>query len=205
MPQIETLPIYLHDGVVFPGCAERLKVHEPISIAMMRNCLSDGSCFGCIPSRPGRLDAPSVYSVGTSVEVLALNEGGFKDIEVTVLGRNRFRVIELTSTGGHRGARTIRVEDTDLPSSKDEVSIMRRDIMQMYERFLLKFPGRFVPMNEELLVGATDEEFSFIVAGHVQLNRDDRIALLEVTSTRERLRRELECMKEMPPIQGRLV
>jgi ATP-dependent Lon protease len=114
-------------------------------------------------------------------------------------------VVEVISIGGHPGARALWIEDSDMPSAKDEIAILRQDLVSLYEKFSLRFPGRLVPLNEELLSSASDEEFSFIIAGHVSFNKEEKHSLLETTSTRDRLRKEVECMKSMPPIQGRLI
>jgi len=198
------MPMLVHDAVVFPGCTERLKIVDPVSIAMVRSCMSEKRTFGCIPMKAWRTEKVPVYAIGTEVEVLAIEERG-REVEVSVLGRRRLKVVEAIVLGGHPAAYTIEVDDMRNPSDGDEISMLRQDISGLFERFAMRFPGRLVPLNEEVLASASDEEFSFIIAGHVIFSRGDRVLLLEMTSTKDRLRREVDCMKAMPPVQGTLV
>jgi ATP-dependent Lon protease len=201
------ISIYIADEVVFPGCSETLLLTDSSSIDMARKCITQTGMFGCIPRKPGTGETSLLYRVGTLVEVIALKESKVKPVEIILLGKERFRVIERITSGEPITARVIPVDDVDITSSTflDEISLLRQEILENYEKLSLKYPGKFTPINEEMLKNASNKEFSFLIAGHVHLRREDRITLLETTSTRDRMRKLLECLTAIPPIQTRLI
>lgn len=176
------LPIFPLPLVLLPGAMLPLHIFEERYKLMTTRCMESDKVFGvtCVSEHDSGL--PPLGRVGTMAQIMAIVplEDGKKNI--LTLGGVRYRTLEYTELKPYLIAEVEIFTDEDEPDLDDEMSELKR-LYDRASRALKELNGEPLPELPD-----TPEEFSFAVAGAIKMSDALKQALLEMVSTRKRLK-----------------
>ncbi|HEY3107357.1 MAG TPA: LON peptidase substrate-binding domain-containing protein [Chloroflexota bacterium] len=196
MSQVSPLPLFPLHVVLFPGLPLPLHIFEPRYRLMIGRCLEASSPFGVVLIRAGREvgDPATPYSVGTTARIVRHERLADGRLNLLCVGRQRFRIRELRTDQPYLAAD---VEPLTERPTEPEAANLTASLAGRVRSFL----GPTAPTLE---LPADSEALSFAAAALVPLDLAERQALLELTSTAERLRALITCVDREARLRGRV-
>ncbi len=184
--QLEELPLFPLNTVLFPFAQVRLHVFEDRYREMVRLCLQDDRPFGIVLIRSGNeVGMADPYLVGTVVRIVQVDtyEDGRMDIQVQ--GERRFRIRELDESHPYLVGRVEPVVEHVLEDSMRAEELLTR----AREEFEVLIQKLFARQEFEVqVVFPTDPvALSFTIANLLPMENLDKQRLLETTDTLERV------------------
>lgn len=199
-PVMETIPLFpLPNVVLFPGMPLSLNIFEPRYRDMIRHVIDSQGTFGvqlCKTYNPASLQG-SPFDVGTTVtlgDVKPQEDGRY---HIAVTGHRRFKVETYDADEKpYLQGKVSWLEDEDLRAVSQKSSLYADTCLYFQEalrlaRKLLKEDYSSVTMPKE------PEKLSYFIAENLKGSLVLKQELLEMTSTRERLKREREILSEI--------
>jgi Lon protease-like protein len=117
--QIEDLPLFPLNTVLFPGGRLPLRLFEQRYLGMAKTCLKDNLPFGVCLIREGReVGAPAVpFAVGTLARIAEWDMPQLGVLQIVARGEGRFRIVErrAQADGLARGRVEAVADDADGP------------------------------------------------------------------------------------------
>jgi Lon protease-like protein len=199
------LRLFPLNAVLFPGAVLNLHVFEPRYKKMIGECLESGEPFGVVLIREGEESGdPSVepHQIGCIAEIVEVTKLPLGRYYISTIGRRRFRIREVIEREPYLLAVVDLLDDTemhgaDVESLRDEV----RDAFLQYLKLLVEFSG------QDTSVDLPDDArtTSFLVGDALQVSDTIKQRLLELNSTKQRLRLELGFLRRLLPQLRRLL
>jgi len=192
-PDVPILP--LQNLVVFPVAVFPLAVSEDRAVKLVDDAVLGSRLIGLTTVRP---DAEGVetgadafpeqlYPIGTLAIVHKLLKLPDGSLRIAVQGLERIRVVEYIATDPYLRARVERAPE--VVEEDIEVEALKRNLMTLFERIASLVPQ----MSEELqtLVLNIDDprQLAYVLAASIRMEIEERQAILEVDSVKEKLRR----------------
>jgi Lon protease-like protein len=125
------------------------------------------------------------------VKVLQRYEGG--EMDIITLGRNRFLIKEIYDKKPYFEAKVLHFDDVPEEESGELLVLAREGIESL--KALDRIIG--VPRDYEELKGLGAKPVSFLVSGSEGLPLEEKQELLEMTSTRERLKTGVRSLQQV--------
>ena len=184
------LPILpLREMVAFPFSVIPLAVGVPRSVKLIEEAMQGDSLIGLLASRDPAVEEPvpgQLHETGTMARILRVVRGNDGAMQVVVQGIERFRVAHWISPSNYLRARVnaaLETVETDL-----EMEALVANLKDLGREIVELSPN--IP-NEaaRFLATVTDPRYlAYLVAANVQLEPADAQKLLEIDSTKEKLR-----------------
>ncbi|MDR3707634.1 MAG: LON peptidase substrate-binding domain-containing protein [Capsulimonadaceae bacterium] len=201
MLDLERVPIFPLQAVLFPGTSIPLNIFEARYTQMVEECLAANSPFGVVLIVEGTdVDDGSGPPVISSVGCLArisrsdkLDDGRYY-IEAT--GSTRF-ILEETSTGSpYLTGRITPIEE----EAGDPVQIdnLCRGIRGQFRKYIVKLFKKLNRTVSTIQLPEDPTSLSFAVAGAMEISLAEKQKLLEMRRTDERLARVSELLRSQP-------
>lgn len=193
------LRLFPLNAVLFPGAVLNLHVFEPRYKEMIGQCLETGEGFGVVLIREGKeAGDPSVepHQVGSIAEIVEVTPLPFGRFYLSTIGRERFRIRKIVSRDPY-----LTVEAEVLSGSQDdlrELSDLQERVCEVflqYSELLAQFTGESANVD----LPADPASFSYAVADALQVTDAVKQRLLEIDSTKQRLRMELGFVRRLLP------
>jgi uncharacterized protein len=196
MSQVRPLPLFPLHVVLFPGLPLPLHIFEPRYRLMIGQCLEAEAPFGVVLIRAGREvgDPADPYPVGTTAQIVRHERLADGRLNLLCVGRERFRIRALRTDRVYLAADVEPL--TERPSEPEAADLA----VSLTER-LRAFLGASAPTLD---LPADSTALSFAVAALMPLDLAERQALLELTSTAERLRSLITCVEREARLRGRV-
>ncbi|HLI94768.1 MAG TPA: LON peptidase substrate-binding domain-containing protein [Candidatus Baltobacteraceae bacterium] len=199
------LRLFPLNAVLFPGTALNLHVFEPRYKQMIGECLETGEGFGVVLIREGQeAGDPSVepHQIGSTAEIVDVTPLPFGRFYIATVGRERFRIRRIVSRDPYLTVdvdllREAERDNGDVADLEQGV----REIFLQYLELLAKFTGE----RSNVDLPANAQAVSYIVADTLQVSDTIKQRLLEVETTKERLRMELGFMRRLLPQMRKLL
>jgi Lon protease-like protein len=185
--QLETLPLFPLQTVLFPYAHIRLHVFEDRYLEMVRECLEFERPFGIVLIRDGKeVGGPAdPYMVGTTVRVTKVIqlESGAMDIQVK--GERRFRIRRIDESKAYMVGQVEPVEEVETPDSpRTDALVMRcREDFQAWIAQMITKQG----FNVQIKFPEDVTALSFAIANLLPIENLEKQRLLELTDTLERI------------------
>ena len=193
------LRLFPLNAVLFPGAVLNLHVFEPRYKEMIGECLEAGEGFGVVLIREGKeAGDPSVepHQVGSIAEIVEVTPLPFGRFYLSTIGRERFRIREIVSRDPYLTVEAeLLTEPQDDPSELSELEERVRDVFLKYLELLSQFTGE--SPNVDLPTDPTG--FSYAIGDALQVADPIKQRLLEIDSTKQRLRMELGFLRRLLP------
>ena len=198
------LPLFPLNVVLFPGADLPLHIFEPRYRQMINECYKQQKPFGIVLARPESQSLPEEpHHIGTmaEIETLARLEDG--RMNLIARGGQRFRVV-----GQHRkkpyltGIVEVYEDRNEPQQTLREQGERARDLFTSYLNILLEVVGK-----EEVQFDLPEPpgELSHFIAYFLDLENDQKQALLELDSTIERLKSEIETLRREVPFMRQML
>ena len=198
------LPLFPLNVVLFPGADLPLHIFEPRYRQMVNECYERQKPFGVVLARPESqhlLEEP--YPIGTMAEIESLARLEDGRMNLIARGKQRFRLV-----GQHRkrpyltGVVEIYEDVSEPEQALHEHGTKARELFTSYLNILLEVVGK-----EEIQfdLPETPTELSHFIAYFLDLENTQKQALLELNSTVERLKSELETLRREVPFMRQML
>jgi Lon protease-like protein len=190
------LPLFPLHVVLFPGLPLPLHVFEPRYRLMIGRCLEAAAPFGVVLIRAGREvgDPATPYPVGTTAEIVQHERLADGRMTLLCVGRERFRISALHADQPYLAA------DVE-PVAELAVEPAAADLAALLVSRVRAFAGQSA---SALDLPADPTALSFAVAAGLAIELAERQALLELTSTADRLRLLITCVDREATLRGRV-
>ena len=183
------LPLFPLNVVLMPDMPLPLHIFEDRYKKMIGECLEQNKEFGIV-----YISGDELRQVGCTakvVKVLRRYEGG--EMDIITLGRNRFLIKEVYDGKPYFEAKVIHFDDVPEEESGELLILAREGIESLKE--LDRVIG--IPRDYEELKDLGAKPVSFLVSGSEGLPLEERQELLEMTSTRERLKSSVKSLQKV--------
>ena len=189
------VPLFpLPNVVLFPGVALPLHIFEERYKSMINACIDDDAPFGIVLFRGEQETVASIRKVGVLARVSEVERLDDGRMNIVTEGEVRFRILKFTSRAPSWRAEVDLMEENPEPDS--ELTALAGELGELYVEAYhtsLELTGE-QPGRIELPTSAT--ELSFVVPYVLDMEADRKQALLESTSTRDRLRMLIDYLRE---------
>ena len=190
---VRELPLFpLPDVVLFPQQLLPLHIFESRYRMLLQSVLESDKRFGVVRIDP---ETREMAEVGYCAEVLQHQTTEDGRSYVVTLGQQRFRVLNITRETPFRSAMVTWMEDEQVQdhSSLNELSDSVNHALNDVITLTGKLQGRDVTLPDDL--PDLPRELSFWIGAHLdQHAAGEQQALLELTDTHERLKRQFEML-----------
>lgn len=200
----DTLPLFPLNVVLFPGAALPLHIFEPRYKAMMERCLDGAPFFGIVPLAQGDdtgENSPDRFGTMARIRLVAQLEDG--RYHIIVEGEGRFEVEEYWHTDdGYFEARITPL--ADLPCDADEADTLAAELSVLFAEYYDQLRRRAKVKLPALELPDEPEPLSLVLASVLQVPHEQAQSLLEMRSTVERLKAEIDVVrKQMTELAGK--
>lgn len=197
--ELQTIPLFpLPNIVLFPGMILRLHIFEPRYREMVKTVLDADSTFGiqlCKTYNPITLQGVP-FDVGTTVEFLEVEPLDDGRYHLMVKGAKRFQVDQYNEAAAYLRGTVHWLAETDVRA----VSAGSKLVCETQERFLEAIRLAMKILKEEFTPPPfpTDpQRISYLIAENLRGSLVLKQELLEMPSTRQRLKRERDLLTEI--------
>ncbi len=193
--ELQELPLFPLNVVLFPGMALPLHVFEERYKEMIARCLETDETFGVVLIREGQEvgEPAEPFEVGTVARIASVERLPEGRLNLVTVGTRRFRCVEHVQERPYRIARVAWLEDEEPPAPECEALAQEvRSAVEEYLRAvyaLAEQPRRAITFPDDLAM------LSFQVGAVLQIAAAERQRLLELTATDARLRQELAYLR----------
>ena len=186
----QELPLFPLGTVLFPAAPLPLHIFEERYKRMMADHIDHDPIFGVVLTRTGSEvgDEPSTYSVGTSASLLNLNPRSNGCFDLAVVGRRRFKILSGDWSRGYLTASVEWLSEAPSSDSREQLYDLRRETIAAFGSFVRTVALQIDANVPEELFPDDPTETSFAIAARLPINTWERQALLEISTTSERLR-----------------
>ncbi|MCU0784249.1 MAG: endopeptidase La [Verrucomicrobia bacterium] len=185
----EAIPILgLSDVVIFPGAVAPLLVETGSSIKLIDEAVAGDRLMGVVLQRRPEVADPvpeDLYGVGCVTRLAKMVKFPDNTARVLVEGLWRIRMTEYTTFTPYLRAKFELLRD--LKEETIEVTAMMRNAQSQFQEIVKLSPA----LSEQVKIAALNTEdpghFADLIAANLNLSLEDRQALLETASVKERL------------------
>lgn len=189
----EALPILgLSDIVIFPGMVAPLLVETSQSTKLIDDVVGGDRLLGVVLQRNAEAENPTpeeMHEVGCAARVLKMLKFPDNTVRVLVEGLWRVRIKDYTTTEPYLIAKFDLIKDVHEDSV--ELTAMLRNAQSQFQEIIKLSPA----LSEQIKIAALNTEdpghFADLIAVNLNLTLEERQALLETASVRERITRLL--------------
>lgn len=190
---VRELPLFpLPDVVLFPQEVLPLHIFEPRYRMLLRTVMEEDRRFGVVRWDP---QAGEMAAVGCCAEIIHCQVQDDDCSNIVTMGQQRFRVLDVVREAPFRMGLVSWIEDEPEPEHQQlsdlasQVNEALRDVVELTAKLIGKQPQ--LPSDLPTL----PRELSFWIGSHLGGPvADHQQALLELTSTSERLRQEFDLL-----------
>lgn len=185
--ETRNIPLFPLRIVLFPHMLLPLHIFEERYKQMIRECWEGDRLFGVVLIResPGGRGPASPYEVGTTAHIEDLVRFEDGRMNLVTLGQERFRILQITQSEPFLRAEVKMIYDTPIdPADLRELVEQTSELAREYIQLLLRQVGR---RPQQLDLPTDPEHLSFVLSSSLQIDMEERQALLELTSTQARL------------------
>jgi Lon protease-like protein len=192
------LALFPLNVVLFPGTVLPLHIFEPRYRQMINDCQQEERPFGVVLVAPGSKFMEEVpYPVGTIAEIHDLDHLPDGRYTLVGVGTTRFRILSQHRERAYLSGIVEPFTDNVEPQS-ELIRVMKqaRGIFNDYLNMLLEAANE---SGIETSLPESPEELSYFIAYFLDIQNEAKQQMLELTSTRQRLREEIAILQREIP------
>lgn len=180
---LEKLPLFPLNTLLVPDTILPLQVFEERYLKLIKQCISDDSCFGIVPIRDGEeVGKPAmIYQIGVTAEITECEQDDNGMLLVTVKGRKKFRVSQTTVDDDQLMYASVEYLE-DEPATKTPSSYS--ELVDLYES--LRIHPEVQALNLPPAMDARQLGWFLIVL--LPISRPNQISLLALNDPIQRLK-----------------
>lgn len=184
--ELEELPLFPLNTVVFPYSQIQLNIFEERYRALVRECLEADKNFGIVLIRSGKeVGGPAEpYMVGTAVRIVGVQTHPDGTMDIHVLGERRFRIRRLDDSRPFLVGYVEPVVEMEVdPGPRTDALVMK--VQESFKTLIERIMER-QDFRVEISFPSDPTALSFLVANVLQIENIQKQRLLELTDTNER-------------------
>jgi Lon protease-like protein len=206
----DTLPLFpLGHTVLFPGVLLPLHIFEERYRALVQSLVElpedSPRRFGVVAIRQGwevgAEAAEALHDVGCAAELRRVSRYPDGRYDIVTVGTDRFRLRDVDRTSEPYLVGTVEWLPGDAPS---EAEVLARAVGELFTEYVTAAAGLQARAADSPELPADPGELSYAVAAGAVLTLEDRQALLEAGTARDRLAAELRLLKRETTMVRRL-
>lgn len=190
--ELQRIPLFPLDVVLFPGMTLPLHIFEPRYREMTKRCLDSNMPFGVILAHDARLQGePAPAHVGTFAHIVdyaRLPDGRYN---LLTRGADRFEIVEFTDDAPYPQGKVRPLRDVDEPGDLRALARTATQALQAYLRIVFAQVG-----SEDFQIEIPDDpgELSYLIGMCLTCEDCEKQEILEMRSLSERLARGAEVL-----------
>ena len=204
MPPTTSAPEYLPvlptlSAVLLPGVETPLDVGRTATVHAVDAADSEDGRILVIPQLDTEVLVPTpadLHSIGVLAEIVHLEKSGPRRYSVTVRAHQRYQIEDYAATHPYLIARARPLEADDSESSEAVVELLG-SLKASLIAITAEGDSDFEDARQQILDITEPEHLLGLVAAHLDLARDQQVAMLTTASTLERLRIVLPIVERM--------
>jgi Lon protease-like protein len=191
--ELQRIPLFPLDVVLFPGMTLPLHIYEPRYRDMTKMCLDSDTPFGVILAHDPRLGAePAPAHVGTLARIVdyaRLPDGRYN---LLTRGSERFEVVEYVDGASYTQAKVRALRDIEEWGDFRALASAATEALQAYLRIVFAQVG-----SEDFQIEIPDDpnELSYLIGMCLTCEDCDKQEILEMRSLSQRLARGAEALQ----------
>jgi Lon protease-like protein len=191
--ELQRIPLFPLDVVLFPGMTLPLHIHEPRYQDMTKMCLDSNMPFGVILAHDPRLgDEPAPAHVGTLARIVdyaRLPDGRYN---LLTRGVERFEVVEFVEGAPYPQGKVRALRDIEEPGDFRALASAAAEALQAYLRIVFAEVG-----SEDFQIEIPDDpnELSYLIGMCLTCEDCEKQEILELRSLSQRLARGAEALQ----------
>ncbi len=187
----EMLPLFPLGEVLFPGMVLPLQIFEPRYRLMMNRCITNKAPFGVVLITKGEDTSANAefFPVGTTARITRVQRDEQGRLLVASIGENRFRILQTFKDQPYLQGQVELIPEQ--PGDRSALDGLTDQAITSLARYLQLITG-----SNELGETLRDKDFSpqllsYTIGTLLQVERAEKQAILEVTTTTARLQYEI--------------
>ena len=204
----------LRDVVVFPHMVIPLFVGRPKSIKALETAMVTDRRIMLVAQKAAAKDEPSVgdmFEIGCISSILQMLKLPDGTVKVLVEGQQRATVTHIEDSPSHFVATVTPLEVSEADRDNAEIEALRRAVMQQFDQYVKL--NKKIPPEILVSIGSIEEpgRLADTIAAHLPLKLDNKQAVLDLASVKERLEnlfeqleREVDILNVDKKIRGRV-
>lgn len=196
----ETFPLMpLRDIVLFPGMVAPLVVGRKKSIMALEAAMENRSLIFLVTQKDPRVDDPEqkhLYSLGTLASVMQLLRLPDGTIKALVEGKRRAIIVgAFEGNDEEHGYYSVRLGDApDVDVDRDDVPAYLRELRKAFDQYAVT--NKKLPREVLKSITSLEEPSKMVdlISSHIQLNTEEKQAILELVSLPQRIAKVLEIL-----------
>jgi Lon protease-like protein len=193
--ELEELPLFLLNTVLFPYAHIRLHVFEERYKLLIRECIQNERSFGIVLIRTGDEVGGNAdpYMVGTAVQIEQVDYLDDGCLDIQVHGQRRFRIRRLDESKPYPTGLVEPVDENEIEDDAEAEHILGR-AREEFESLIRKLFAR-QEFNIQIVFPSDPVVLSFTIANLLTMENLDKQRLLETTDTVERVEALIPILK----------
>lgn len=192
---VETLPLFPLSDVLFPGMMLPLHIFEPRYRLLVKRCMDERIPFGVVLISKGQEVGPAAefFPVGTTARIKRVQRAEDGRLYIASVGEQRFRVLETL-----RDQPYIQGKVEVIPEQPGDGKILdgvTERALTLLERYLEQITGSDQLGDNLREKDFSPQQLSYTIGSLLQVERQEKQAILEVPSTTSRLTHEIELLQ----------
>ncbi len=185
--ELEELPLFPLNTVLFPYASVQLHVFEDRYREMVRKCLEFDRPFGIVLIRAGSEISHHIdpYMVGTAVRIVQVHTYDDGRMDIQVQGERRFRIRELDETNSYLVGKVEPVIEHAIEESDRALELLTR-AREEFEILIQRLFAR-QEFSVQVVFPTDPVALSFTIANLLQMENLEKQKMLETTDTLERV------------------
>lgn len=193
------LRLFPLNAVLFPGAVLNLHVFEPRYKQMIAECVESGESFGVVLIREGQeAGDPSVepHQIGSIAEIVEVTPLPFGRFYISTVGRERFRIREILTREPYLTVEAdLLDEENGIDGEAKQLHDEVREAFMQYLDLIVQFSGQQTTLD----LPQDAQAASYLIGDALQVADPVKQRLLEIDSTKQRLRAELGFLRRLLP------
>ena len=192
MIEVEKIPLFPLNLVLFPGTRLPLQIFEPRYTDLVSECLKADSGFGicCIREGGETGEHASCFDTGTFVRIIDWSQLDNGLLGITVEAKKRFRVQSYSRRENSLLEGEITwLEDENGGQISEKYHALRDFMARVFDHYEITFDEDSYKINEPLWLG-------YRLAEYLPLAVEEKQALLELADSEQRLQRIQQMLEE---------
>ena len=191
----ETLPLFPLSEVLFPGMMLPLHIFEPRYRLMVRRCLDEKKPFGVVLISKGSEVGPGAefFPTGTTARITRVQRSDDGRLYIASVGEQRFRVLETIRDEPYLQGKVEFIPER--PGETSELDRLSSRALDMLARYLELITGSDQLRDDLQEKDFSPQRLSYTIGSLLQVNSQDKQAILEVPDTASRLELETRTLE----------
>jgi len=191
--------------VLFPGTVLPLHIFEPRYREMIESCQREHKPLGIVLPRPESEFMREVpHTIGTIAEIHNLERLEDGRYMFNAVGTKRFRILSETRAKAYISA-TVELFD-DVAATEPELPTVMQQARRMFEEYLTILLQETNEPNMQANLPNEAEDLSYFIASFLMNIEDEqKQRFLEMTSTQQRLREEVNILRREVPFMRQIL